>query len=240
MFETRDYRATFFVSLILSSAVHLALFYFVRVEISRGDGDFWRSVTEMRRLFYFSADRRAKSVSRVIAVIDISEEIEKSEVISSPPIEEIEEMMDSDIVTVETTEGETGFVNPFEPDSLDLLFTYPWLFPVEEEQPVFRRLIGLERALRRLRTLERERKEGEEIKLDTKYGDFGISSEGIMLGPIVIPLPLAPFMSGERRNEEQAHGEIQAQNLREAMKDKDLKEQRERIIEWKKRKEGGG
>jgi hypothetical protein len=240
MFETRDYRATFFVSLILSSAVHLALFYLVRVEISRGDRDFWRSVTEMRKLFYISAERRPTSVSRALAVIDISEEIEKSDVISSPPVEEIEVMMDSKIETGEATEGETGFVNPFEPDSLDLLFTYPWLFPIEEDQPVLRRLIGLERALRRLRSLERERKEGEEIKLDTKYGDFGISSEGIMLGPIVIPLPLAPFMSSESRYEEQTHEEIQAQSLHKAMKDKDLIEQRERVIEWKKRKEGGG
>ena len=239
MFETRDYRVSFFVSLVLSAIVHLALLWFIRVDIGVGNRDFWRSVTEMRKLLFIPSGKRVTHLQREMVFVEVPEELEEHEVILPPPMEEVEETKPVEVITGEKTEGESEYVNPFEPDSLDLLLTYPWMFPAEEDQAKTLRLTGLERALRRLRALELERRTGQELTLDTKYGKFGVSSRGLLLGPIVIPLPLAPYTSSEMRDEERSYEEIKSQSLREIMKDQDLEQQRERIIEWKRRKEGG-
>ena len=128
---------------------------------------------------------------------------------------------------------------PFYPDSLELLLSFPWIAPGGGGYRT-PRLFGLERELEGLREREREEREDDSLTVDTKYGPLGISSRGIHLGPLVIPIPLAPYRSAEMRDEIEAHEEIRSQSNAESLRDADLREQRERIIEWKKRNEGGG
>jgi hypothetical protein len=90
-----------------------------------------------------------------------------------------------------------------------------------------------------LKVLATESEGEKEFTLDTKHGEFGISEEGLHLGPLVVPIPLDPYMSAERRAEEGAFEQIQDQSTQQFMGDKDLKGQRERIIEWKRRRERG-
>ncbi len=240
MFDTREYRTFLFVSLFLSIIVHLIFLLLVRVEIGFEDRDLWDSIIGMREIFRVVPGRRPPVYREKMIALKIREVEGGLEKISPEIEEEREEEKPVDEGEVMgAPEARPGSYRPFDPDSLDLLLTYPWLVPLEEDRPGPRRMTGLERALRRLRSEEIERREAEGLTLDSKYGRFGVSSKGVMLGPIVIPLPLAPYASGEKRAEERAHSEIEAQSLREAMRDDDLQEQRERIIEWKKRREGG-
>jgi hypothetical protein len=237
MFETRDHRPFLFVSLFLSVIVHLIFLLLVRVEIGLEDRDLRSSIIDIRKIFRVVPSGRTPGYREKTIVVKIREKGRELEELA-PEIEE-EEEEEKRVVELEVPESVPGPQRLFDPDSLDLLLTYPWIVPLPDDRPGPRRITGLERALRRLMSEEIERREAEGLTLDSKYGEFGVSSRGILLGPIVIPLPLAPYTSGEKRAEERAHSEIEAQSLQESMRDDDLQEQRERIIEWKKRRGGG-
>ncbi len=237
MFETRDHRPFLFVSLFLSVIVHLIFMLLVRVEIGLEDRDLRSSIIDMRKIFRVVPGGRTPGYREKTIVVKIREKERELEELA-PEIEE-EEEEEKRVVELEVPESVPGPQRLFDPDSLDLLLTYPWIVPLPDDRSGPRRMTGLERALRRLMSEEIERREAEGLTLDSKYGEFGVSSRGILLGPIVIPIPLAPYTSGEKRAEERAHSEIEAQSLQESMRDDDLQEQRERIIEWKKRRGGG-
>ncbi len=240
MFETRNYRVLFFVSLILSAVLHLCLLWIVRVDVGPNDDLIWRSIGEIRKFFLVTAPERERAFSSRIVVVDIESFEEDREEVIPPEREEKDKVASAAEEVDEEAESAIGIVRPFDIDSLDLLLSFPWLSPAVEEDSESTGLTGLERALTALRELaEARRKEEEELILDTKYGKFGISEEGIHVGSIVIPLPLAPYMSGERRAEERAFGEIQEQSTRTYLEDEDLEGQRERVIEWKRRRDEG-
>ena len=248
MFETRGYRTSLGVSLLFSVLIHLVFLFLVRVEIGM-EGRDTRSFTLQKVFDLLSGggvprrQGRPPAHREKMVVLRIREEEEPGRVARRVP-EKVEEKgpPEPERMVEETRVGGKGtgpvFHRPFEPDSLDLLLTFPWMAPLGREPPAPRRMLGLERALRRLREEEIEKREADELAFDSKYGKFGVGPEGLLLGPIVIPLPLAPYTSGEAREEERAHREIQAQSLRRSMEDDDLRQQRERIIEWKKRRKG--
>jgi hypothetical protein len=239
MFETRGYRVSFYVSLILSAVVHLSFLWLIRVDISLEDEMLWHSIGEMRKLFNVATLRRERVFTDKIVVVDIiSLEEDREQTVPTVGGEE-EKVVSAMEVVEETIEEVVGVWNPFDIDSLDLLLSFPWLSPAGEERPEPRMLIELERIMSYLKVPAAESEGEKEFTLDTKHGKFGISEEGLHLGSLVVPIPLAPYMNAERRAEEGAFEQIHDQSTQQFMGDEDLKGQRERVIEWKRRRERG-
>jgi len=238
IFESRGYRGFFFVSLILSTAIHLVFIRFFQLEVGPARVIGRNSILILGDFNFTPPGRGPGSKIHGMEMVKLSE---KGEPIARSP--EAVETVPERVPPAQGREVEARgmgqmHLNPFEPDSLDLLFAFPSLWPYGRTGSGSRRLFGLQRALQALRRESEGSSSKKGLTLDTKYGPFGISSRGILLGPLTVPLPLAPYSSDEARREAESHEEIRAQGLAEYLEDPDLGRQRDRVLEWKRRREG--
>jgi hypothetical protein len=237
MFGTRDGRAAFLLCLAVSAAVHWMLLAYVRTEIGVGREPRRRTGVAIPFLSGRLPVRPPRGTERALRGIAIREVETETEVETAVEVPAPVTMPPVPPETPLEGESAVGAPSPFDLDSLDLLLAYPWLGPTAgspAEAPP--RMTGLQRVLRLLRYRARQAEGGEELAIDTKHGKFGVSPQGLLLGPIVIPLPLAPYWSPERRSEQRAHEEIRAQTRRGSVEDSDFEGQRERVVEWLRRR----
>ncbi len=236
----RQYRILFRFSLLVSLGVHLIVFIVISLPVDWFGGEVVPDEEPVLLVFPFLSREQApasirKEVVNLVDVVDVLERV--------GPLT----LRETRSITIPRTLNPVDLPSRIFLDWYDVFdlshvrilppYTYSrflWQLP-ERGGPVY----SFEDLIRQafLDSLM-ARKKKEELLVNTGLGEFGVTPGTLHLGPIKIPIPFRSFSSMESRVAERQYEEIKSHHDDVRMDDDDLANQRERILEWKKRQKG--